>query len=90
MEKLHDYQGWTGRFHEWRDGLKERYQNWRQGNTRNFSTVVQDTVHKAQQSYVDRHTAAANEDYSHIYRYFIDFPFLFHLKTRKWKKGYCS
>ncbi|XP_032597718.1 proton-associated sugar transporter A [Drosophila grimshawi] len=61
MEKLNEYQGLTGRLHQWRDNIKEKYSD---VNPTNF-------VEKAKSSALDqlKGNASANVDYSHIYRY---------------------
>uniref|UniRef100_A0A336M410 CSON011274 protein n=1 Tax=Culicoides sonorensis TaxID=179676 RepID=A0A336M410_CULSO len=32
VDKLHEYQGFAGRFHEWRDNVKAQYTTWREEN----------------------------------------------------------
>ncbi|EDW63160.2 membrane-associated transporter protein [Drosophila virilis] len=63
MEKLHEYQGLTGRLHQWRDNVKEKYTSINQGSTNIFE--------KAKSTAMDqlKGNASANVDYSHIYRY---------------------
>lgn len=61
MEKLHSYQGWIGRLHEWQQSFRERFTNWRQENP---ETVIE--LLKKQVS--NRATTRDNADYSHIYR----------------------
>lgn len=64
MDKLHSYQGWIGRFHEWREILRERYSSWRQENPQTIIELLQKQVHgEPSESY--------DADYSHIYRYSI-------------------
>ncbi|KAH8417303.1 hypothetical protein KR222_008395 [Zaprionus bogoriensis] len=62
MEKLHEYQGLTGRLHQIRDNIKEKYNN--QENPSSFLTKVKTTA-------IDqlKGNASANVDYSHIYRH---------------------
>lgn len=63
MEKLHSYQGWGGRIHEWRDDIKVRYENWRETHPETLIELVKKTA---------RQQATENsdpDDFSHIYRY---------------------
>lgn len=66
MEKLHEYQGITGRLHQWRDNIKEKYSSINQENSTNI-------FEKAKNTALDqlKGNASANADYSHIYRYEI-------------------
>ncbi|KAH8283712.1 hypothetical protein KR044_002847 [Drosophila immigrans] len=61
MEKLHEYQGMTGRLHQWRDNMKESYCK------ENSSSILE----KVKNSFGDqlKGNASANVDYSHIYRH---------------------
>lgn len=77
MEKLHEYQGWTGRFHEWRDGIREKYTNWRNENPGNVIELIKKATADAVRSDDDQN------DYSHIYRFVFHeaswfFIFFFH------------
>lgn len=60
MEKLHDYQGWTGRYHEVRDTVKSRYTQWvankREFNFREFIRRLQNSTYNS-------------TDFAHLYRY---------------------
>lgn len=58
-EKLQAYQGWAGQLHEWRDSMRERYQNWREEYPGNPIEVIK--------KYVDG-PRDVDEDFSHIYR----------------------
>ncbi|XP_023169554.2 proton-associated sugar transporter A isoform X2 [Drosophila hydei] len=64
MEKLHEYQGITGRLHQLRDNIKEKYSSINQENSPNI-------FEKAKTTALDqlKGNASANVDYSHIYRY---------------------
>lgn len=63
MEKLHEYQGWQGRLHQWRDGVREKISQWREQHpdsmVQSIKTIIADKV---------RSDADPN-DYSHIYRF---------------------
>lgn len=65
MEKLHSYQGWTGRFHEWRDSLREWY-----GNCKD--KPIKDTLIELVKNGIRADDAEngspATQDYSHVYR----------------------
>lgn len=63
MEKLHSYQGFGGRLHEWRDDLKAKFSSWRENHE--GDNLVDLTKSLAQKS---RGEGADKEDYSHIYR----------------------
>lgn len=63
MEKLHSYQGWGGRFHEWRDDLRARYDNWREEHPETVIELVK-KVAREKAAY----SGEATDDYSHVYR----------------------
>lgn len=60
MDKLHEYQGWAGRFHEWQDQLRERYNNWRQENPETGIELIKKTI---------QNQSNDASDYSHVHRY---------------------
>lgn len=62
MEKLHEYQGWQGRIHEWRDGIREKISNWREQNPGSIVESIKTSIANKIRSDVDPN------DYSHIYR----------------------
>lgn len=62
MEKLHEYQGLTGRLHQWRDNIREKYST-NQENSTSFLERVKSTAKDQLKG-----NASANADYSHIYR----------------------
>lgn len=64
MDKLHSYQGWGGRFHEWRDNARSRYTNWREEN-RDQNLMDMAKTYARKMSTVE---TRGDEDYSHIYR----------------------
>lgn len=66
MEKLHSYQGWIGRFHEWRESFRERLSNWRQENPETVIELLKKRVHSESSS---RDVA----DFSHINRFLSNF-----------------
>lgn len=72
MEKLHSYQGWGGRFHEWRDDIRVRYANWREENPETVIELVKKVA-------IERATAGSDpDDFSHIYKYiFISFGYFY-------------
>lgn len=71
-EKLHEYQGWGGRFHEWRDGVKTKYSEWRETNQQ--QNVVELLLRKVaptaggQDGSTSQGGGFNEKDYSHIYR----------------------
>ena len=66
MEKLHDYQGFSGRFHEWRDDLKAKFANWREDHE--GESLVDLAKNSARKSAGSETGGGDKEDYSHIYR----------------------
>ncbi|XP_073848524.1 loss of visual transmission [Musca autumnalis] len=64
MEKLHEYQGFTGRLHEWRDNIKEKITGLRDQNPGNIVELAKNTANDQLKG-----NANANQDYSHIYRH---------------------
>lgn len=66
MEKLHDYQGWGGRFHEFRDNTKARFENWREEHPESMLELFKNTIHKHTSQNADSN--ALDVDYSHVYR----------------------
>lgn len=73
-EKLHEYQGWGGRLHEWKDDVKTKYSDWRESNQQ--QNVVELLLRKAAPTPADGMDPSAQsgggglgqKDYSHIYR----------------------
>ncbi|KAH8379371.1 hypothetical protein KR009_004449 [Drosophila setifemur] len=64
MEKLHDYQGATGRLHQWRDNLKEMYTNFKEDSSTNFVERSKNAVLSQLKG-----NESNSKDYSHIFRY---------------------
>ncbi|XP_037828373.1 proton-associated sugar transporter A [Lucilia sericata] len=64
MEKLHEYQGFTGRLHQWRDNIKESVSNFRDQNPNNIVELAKTTATDQLKG-----NASADQDYSHIYRH---------------------
>lgn len=70
MEKLHSYQGFAGRFHEWRDDLKAKFANWREDHEgENLVDLTKNLARNA----AGNAAQGDKEDYSHIYRSGCDF-----------------
>jgi solute carrier family 45, member 1/2/4 len=65
MEKLHEYQGFSGRVHEWRDNVRAKLATWREDHE--GENLVDLT-----KSYARRAASGSGQgdkgDYSHIYR----------------------
>lgn len=61
MEKLYSYQGWIGRFHEWRETFRERFTNWRKENPETVLELVKKQIYS-------HSTTCDTVDYSHIHR----------------------
>ncbi|GAB0087533.1 proton-associated sugar transporter A [Sergentomyia squamirostris] len=67
MEKLQSYQGWLGRFHEWRDDFRDSYRNWHEANTCDCWNRMKNYLQKSSQPQRESESLDPNE-YSHIYR----------------------
>ncbi|XP_055385034.1 proton-associated sugar transporter A [Condylostylus longicornis] len=63
MEKLHDYQGWQGRLHEFRDNAKERFASFREQHPENLAEAAKNAALGTLKG-----NASADQDFSHIYR----------------------
>lgn len=61
MDKLHEYQGLTGRFHNFRDIVKEKFANYK--DAQHLVTVAKTTANDQLKG-----NASADQDFSHIYR----------------------
>lgn len=61
MEKLHSYQGFSGRLHEWRDDIKAKFARFREDHE---GENLVDFARKA----ASQGGQGEKEDYSHIYR----------------------
>lgn len=68
MEKLHSYQGWSGRFNEWRDDVRCRYANWREEHPETLIELVKRVVREQAEARTNEAIKPGEEDYSHIYR----------------------
>lgn len=66
MEKLHEYQGWSGRFHQWREEVKERSSNIRSNSSGNILDIVKNAVEQQMKGNI-----TTDQDFSHIYRYLV-------------------
>ncbi|XP_039432327.1 proton-associated sugar transporter A [Culex pipiens pallens] len=74
MDKLHDYQGWTGRFHEIKERVRARHAAWREtrggagagagGTGSGLGAYLRESIRTPNQ----RQDAEGNVDFSHIYR----------------------
>lgn len=63
MEKLHEYQGWSGRFHEWRDNIRNKFTSFREEHPEGLVELA-----KTSASNQMKGNANAAQDYSHVYR----------------------
>ncbi|XP_055908140.1 proton-associated sugar transporter A [Eupeodes corollae] len=64
VEKLHEYQGWSGRLHEWRDGIRERFSSFREQHPESLVEMA-----KTAASDQMKGNTAVGDDFSHIYRH---------------------
>lgn len=63
MDKLHSYQGFSGRLHEWRDDIKAKIATFREGHEgESLVDMTKSIARKSPGGQGDK------EDYSHIYR----------------------
>uniref|UniRef100_A0A182Q0W9 Major facilitator superfamily associated domain-containing protein n=1 Tax=Anopheles farauti TaxID=69004 RepID=A0A182Q0W9_9DIPT len=81
MDKLHEYQGLAGRWHEWRTNARQWHEGWRERHPGGIRQYVRETVLPGSAGHTSAPTGAAdgelgvhtgwNEsavDFSHIYR----------------------
>lgn len=75
VDKLHEYQGFSGRLHEMRDNVKSQYTSWREENQQqNLLQLLISKVTPSPGRGLDPDEKAnglsnsSNNDYSHIYR----------------------
>lgn len=66
MEKLQEYQGWGGRYHEWRDNVRLRYSNWREEHPETVIELVKRNLRE--QASGTPGAPGGADDYGHIYR----------------------
>lgn len=66
MEKLHEYQGISGRVHEIRDNLRSKFSSWRESHE--GDNIVDLTKNYARKISTGRRECDRDDDYSHIYR----------------------
>lgn len=81
VDKLHEYQGFSGRFHEMRDNVKSQYTSWREENQQR--SLLQVLISKVSPSHDggldpdekanDLNNSCRNADYSHIYRSVLNY-----------------
>ncbi|KAG5866760.1 hypothetical protein JTB14_019953 [Gonioctena quinquepunctata] len=64
-EKLYEYQGCVGRFHVFKDDVRERYSSWKESNPGGVVGWLKGMLFSKKQS---DGRESVNEDYSHIYR----------------------
>ncbi|KAG5666200.1 hypothetical protein PVAND_017617 [Polypedilum vanderplanki] len=65
MEKLHSYQGWSGRVHEIRDNVKAKISSWRENHEGdNIVDLSKDYARKISKG----QSETGKDDFSHIYR----------------------
>lgn len=65
MEKLHSYQGWSGRVHEIRDDIKSKIATWKESHE--GENIVDLTKNYAKNKATGR-SDKGRDDFSHIYR----------------------
>lgn len=65
MEKLHSYQGWSGRIHGIRDEIKSKVSNWKEEHEgENIVDLTKNYARKISTGRGDNRS----DDFSHIYR----------------------
>lgn len=60
MDKLHSYVGWIGRLHEFRDQIRERYNQAKEENPDNVIGLIKKVIQGDKEN--------EDVDYSHIHR----------------------
>ncbi|XP_055615675.1 proton-associated sugar transporter A [Toxorhynchites rutilus septentrionalis] len=72
MDKLHDYQGCTGRLHEFKEELRAKRAAWREARPGGFAQYIKDSIRPTNEQQDHAETGAPwseeNVDFSHIYR----------------------
>ena len=67
MEKLHNYQGWSGRLHTLRDDIHSKISTWRESHEND--NIVDLTKNYARKISTGRcEENGKDNDYSHVYR----------------------
>lgn len=66
VDKLHAYQGWGGRLHEWRDNIRQRFGSWRE--THADTSVIELVKRNVRDQTAANASSNDSNDYSHIYR----------------------
>jgi solute carrier family 45 protein 1/2/4 len=67
MEKLHSYQGFSGRVHEIRDNFKAKISSWRENHE--GDNIVDLSKDYARKISTGKSDGGGRDDFSHIYRY---------------------
>jgi hypothetical protein len=72
-EKLHEYQGWGGRYHEFRDNIKTKYSTWREANPESGVDLLKKKARDLTVPPNERTDGMGQgADYSHLYRLVVD------------------
>lgn len=66
MDKLHEYQGTSGRFEEWKNNIKEKYANWKEEHEN--ESLVDIGINFAKSATSKSPGNESENDFSHIYR----------------------
>lgn len=66
MEKLHEYQGWQGRIHQWRDEFREKISNWREQHPGTILESIKSSLANTVRSDRDPN------DFAYLYRLVYD------------------
>ncbi|XP_058826213.1 proton-associated sugar transporter A [Topomyia yanbarensis] len=72
MEKLHEYQGLAGRFHDFKDAIRAKQAVWREERPGGLAQYIRNIVKPSNEQQANLNTNASwgeeNVDFSHIYR----------------------
>lgn len=65
VDKLHEYEGLLGRLHQYRDEIKERWQNRKSEGNFNIFKIIKNVLYGTPTS---TQQESVQEDFSHVYR----------------------
>lgn len=69
VDKLHQYQGITGRMHTLRDMAREKIDNWKEEHPEGVKGIAMNVIKTDPHSRGPPKPARSLDDYPHIYRY---------------------
>lgn len=69
VDKLHEYQGFTGRIHNVRDIMKDKFDHWKQEHPEGVKGIAMNVIKTDPHSRGPPKLERTLDDYPHIYRY---------------------